>query len=704
MKFVLMCSFSGADIGRDGLFGRGAPRMTISKARISLRLLSVLILVGLTAATVALALVTRSLVADQQSRLLHERTNEAGALVTTLFGSIQTTLPILAESTHLQPGSTAQFVVTARQFVGPEASTIGALQVGDGGVTAVAAVGNGPVAGLNITGSQAALAQRAVTAKGSVSAVIDTPHGKRLEFATPVAGLVVYEDVAIDPSKTYRAGPNDPFAELDGAIYASPSTDSSALVLATTRHLPLTGRLDRLPITVGVQKWLLVTDSRRPLVGSLAANAPWAVLFAGLLGALLTTMLVETLLRRRSYALALVDERTVALQEATRAAQAANQSKSEFLSRMSHELRTPLNAVLGFAQLLELDELTDLQHDSVGQIVKGGRHLLNLINEVLDISRIDTGTLSFSLEPVLVGELIDETLVMMRPLADHRQIAVTVGCEDRGHSYVLADRQRLKQILLNLVANAIKYNHDGGAVSVSCESVEDERLRITVADTGPGIKTEDLDKLFIAFERLGAERGDIEGTGVGLTLSLRLAEAMGGTIDVDSTYGQGSRFSVQLPLADDPLQTHREAEELTPDSDASPDDVREQRRKILYIEDNPSNVRLVERLLDRRSDLEIISTMQGRMGVNLAREHAPALILLDLHLPDINGDEILRQLQDDPVTAATPIVIVSADATQRQIERLLAQGATGYLTKPLDLQELLATIERALDQTPTTAV
>lgn len=675
--------------------------MTTSKARISLRLLSVLILLGLTGTSVALALVARSLVADQQSRLLDERTTEAGALVTTLFGSIQTTLPILATTTHLEPGSTAQFVAAARQFVGPEASTIGALRVGASGVTSVASVGDGPAAGVTVGGAQAALAQRAVTANGSVSAVIDTTQGKRLEFATPVGALIVYEDVAIDPSQTYRAGPNDPFAELDGAIYASPTADPSSLVLATTRHLPLSGRLDHLSVTVGAQKWLLVTASNRPLVGSIASKAPWAVLFTGLLGAVLTTILVETLLRRRRYALALVEERTVALQEATRSAQAANQSKSEFLSRMSHELRTPLNAVLGFAQLLELDDLTELQHDSVGQIVKGGRHLLNLINEVLDISRIDTGTLSFSLEPVLVSELIDDTLVMMRPLADHRHITVTVGCDDRSSLHVLADRQRLKQILLNLVANAIKYNHDGGAVTVSCHTVDHRQLRITVADTGPGIHTEDLDKLFVPFERLGAERSDVEGTGVGLALSRRLAEAMGGTIDVASTYGEGSQFSVQLPTADDPLQNHQPLNEITTNPDAPADDVAPAHRKILYIEDNPSNVRLVERLLERRGDIEIISTMQGRMGLNLAREHGPALILLDLHLPDINGDEILRQLRDDPATAATPVVIVSADATERQIERLLAEGATGYLTKPLDLQELLATIGAALDQTPT---
>jgi len=418
---------------------------------------------------------------------------------------------------------------------------------------------------------------------------------------------------------------------------------------------------------------------------------------AGLLAALLTTILVETLARRRAYALALVEERTLALRGATELAEAANHSKSEFLSRMSHELRTPLNAVLGFAQLLELDQLTGPQQESVTQILKGGRHLLDLINEVLDISRIDTGTLPLSLEPVLVRELVEDTLVLMRPLADHRHIRVVANSPAIGGAYVLADRQRLKQILLNLVANGVKYNNDGGTVAVSWDPVDSEQLRITVADTGPGIQAEYLDRLFVPFERLGAERTEVEGTGVGLALSRRLAQAMGGTVEVASTYGEGSRFWVQLPVAQDPLEGHDELDDATLDPVDAPMVRSEQRRKILYIEDNPSNLRLVERLLGRRSDVEVISAMQGRMGLALAREHRPALILLDLHLPDIDGDQILRQLRDDPLTATTPVVIVSADATERQIDRLLAEGALAYLTKPLVLRELLSVLSQTID-------
>ena len=678
-----------------------------ARPKLSLRLVSVVVLLIMAATSVAVTLVVRSLIADQQSRLLSERTNEAGSLITSIFSSVPTTLPVLAEATGLRVGSTSQFTQTARGFISPE-TNIGALQVAGTVVTVVAGVGGGTsVVGATLTSGQAALAERATSAKGMVSAVVTTPQGPRLDFDVAVGGLVVYEEADITLFRSYRPAPNDPFSELNGALYASTSADPAQLVLATTRHLPLTGAVKHKMVSIGADQWLLLVGSKGPLIGSFASTSPWWILGAGLLASVLATILVETLTRRRSYALALVEERTLALSEATRAAQAANQSKSEFLSRMSHELRTPLNAVLGFAQLLELDQLTDSQQESVGQVIKGGRHLLKLINEVLDISRIDTGTLAMSLEPVLVSEVIHDTLVLLRPLADHRHIELSAEIDPDRHTHVLADRQRLQQILLNLVANGIKYNHDGGSVTVTCEAAEDEQLRITVADTGPGIKTEHLNRIFTPFERLGAERTDIEGTGVGLALSLRLAEAMGGILDVKSTEGQGSRFGLQLPIAEDPLQEHRNiGDHLTGSSldDGHNETIEShQRRKVLYIEDNPSNVHLVERLLARRGDVELISTMQGRIGVALAHEHHPALILLDLHLPDISGDQVLRQLRDDPTTTATPIVIVSADATERQIQRLLSEGADAYLTKPLDLQRLLAALDEALDQAaPTT--
>ena len=671
--------------------------MMLRKTKGPLRVLSMMVLVGLAGTSVALSLAVRSIGHHEEGLLLRERTKEAGVLISTLFGNAQTTLPILAAATRPQVGATQLFTATAQPLVGQQSPAIGALGVANGAVSVVATVGDGPAAGSALTGPRAALAERAVAARTMVSAVLDEPQGKRLTFAVPVGALVMYQDVAIDPSETYRPGSDGLFTELDGVLYASAGADPSALVLSTTPRLPLSGSVVRLPVKIGADQWLLVTRGKRPLVGTFAADAPWAVLAAGLLAALLTTILVETLARRRAYALALVDQRTVALREASEAAEAANRSKSEFLSRMSHELRTPLNAVLGFAQLLELDQLTGSQQDSVTQILKGGRHLLDLINEVLDIARIDTGSLPLSLEPVLVSELVDDTLVLMGPLADHRRIHVVASSPAAGGAYVMADRQRLKQILLNLVANAIKYNHDGGTVAVSCDPAAAGRLRITVADTGPGIRAEHLDRLFVPFERLGAERTEVEGTGVGLALSRRLAQFMGGTVEVSSTYGEGSRFWVELPVAEDPLEGHDQVEGAALDRIGVPTVRSGRRHKILYIEDNPSNVRLVERLLARRSDVEIISAMQGRMGLALARDHRPALILLDLHLPDIDGAELLRQLRDDPLTATTPVVIVSADATERQIDRLMAAGAHAYLTKPLDLQVLLTVLDETID-------
>ncbi|HVA60918.1 MAG TPA: ATP-binding protein [Mycobacteriales bacterium] len=678
-----------------------------------------MLLIVLLGISIGMSLVVRSVVRDEQSRLLHERTAEASALISTLFSGAATTLPILGETTRPRVGSTQLFTAAARPLLAA-ASGIGALRATGGAVSVVAEVGDGPPAGSTLTGARAALATRALTAHGMVSAVFDQPGGPLLSFAVVVGpGLILYEDLPLAASQVYLSNANGPFSELDGALYASSRADPSTLVLATTKSLPLTGATDQQAVTVGAEQWTIVARSNQPLVGPFSANAPWAVLAAGLLGAALATLLVETLLRRRAFAEFLVEERTLALRaaldeqarleqgerRARESAEAANRSKSEFLSRMSHELRTPLNAVLGFGQLLELDELTGPQQESVDQIIKGGRHLLDLINEVLDISRIETGALALSPEPVLVGELVGDAISLIRPLAEHRWIQLAADLGAGGGVHVLADRQRLKQILLNLLANAVKYNRDRGAVVVSCDRVDSAQLRITVTDTGPGIPPEHLELLFVPFERLGAERSGIEGTGVGLALSRRLAEAMGGTLEVSSVPGEGSRFSVVLSIVEGPLEHYERVSGTMSDPTAEEATGSESRHKILYIEDNLSNVRLVERVLERRSDVQVISALQGRLGVALAREHRPVLILLDLHLPDVNGDEVLRQLRDDPATATTPIVMVSADATAGQVERLLAEGATAYLTKPLDVQDLLTALDAAIDaaHAPTTA-
>jgi signal transduction histidine kinase/ActR/RegA family two-component response regulator len=682
-----------------------------------LRLLSVMVLIVMVGASFALALVMRSVVHDQQRRLLHERTAEAGILVGSLFNNLSTTLPVLAATTQPRVGSTQEFTAEAKQLTGGF-GTISAIHVNGDKVSVVASTATVPAAGTTLTGDRAALATRALAAKGMVSAVVNEPSARLLSFAVAAGnGLVLDEDIPLKLFQLAQASGNGPFSELDGAVYASDHIDPSTLVLSTARHLPLSGTVERQTITVGADKWLIAASSNTPLVGSLTANAPWAVLVAGLLAAVLVMLLVETLSRRRAYALALVDRQTVELREALaeqarleqgqrqarESAEAANRSKSEFLSRMSHELRTPLNAVLGFGQLLELDELQPSQQESVEQIIKGGRHLLELINEVLDISRIETGTLPLSPEPVLVSDLMHDTLALMRPLAAHRNIHIAIDDASTANNHVLADRQRLKQVLLNLVANAIKYNHEGGTVAVSCETVDPDQLRIHVSDTGPGIRPENLQQLFVPFERLGAERSDIEGAGVGLALSRRLTEAMGGTLTVSSTYGEGSRFTIQLTIVEGPLEQFERVAGTAPEALGGAAASSGLRHKILYIEDNMANVRLVERVFQRRQDVDVIAAMQGRLGVDLAREHSPTLILLDLHMPDINGDEVLHQLREDPVTATTPVVIVSADATAGQIERLLAEGATGYLTKPLDLQELLTVFESAVDAAQATS-
>jgi signal transduction histidine kinase/ActR/RegA family two-component response regulator len=429
---------------------------------------------------------------------------------------------------------------------------------------------------------------------------------------------------------------------------------------------------------------------RERLVGSLASAFPWLVLGTGLALALALGFLVDVLIRRRAYALRLVEERTRSLLEARQAAEKANRAKSDFLSRMSHELRTPLNAVLGFGQLLELDGLTPDQAENVGQITKGGAHLLDLINEILDISQIESGHMSMSPEPVLVGDVVGEAVSLLRPLAEERGVHLIGGTDHGCGHYIFADRQRLKQILLNLVGNGIKYNRQGGSVSISCFQPARGSLRIQVTDTGPGIAADQFHLLFAPFERLGAEQTSVPGTGVGLALSRGLAETMGGTLDVDSTPGRGSTFWVEFPVVESPVKIFEEASHRGPRPDESG------ALTVLHIEDNLANVQLVERVLAQRPNLTVVPAMQGRMGVDLARRHRPVLILLDLNLVDLPGAEVLQILRDDPQTADIPVAIVSADAMPRQVQRLMSSGAVAYLTKPIDIHRLLELVDDAV--------
>jgi signal transduction histidine kinase/ActR/RegA family two-component response regulator len=677
---------------------------TSTRARPLYRFAALIVFVALTSLTAAGFLVTRGAARSAEHKLLHERAAEVAAIVTSSISTLKSSLGLLGETYAARRVDDAAFRAGERSLAQGAAATVGVAESVGARAVVRSTQGRALPDATQLTGPRAALVRRAVQAKDLVFALIDDPasgHKSLMVAFGRADGLVVFEETTIDPTRVVASTANSPYHELNAVVYLSPTADPNAVLLKTTPNLELSGTVDTRTLTIGADRWLLVTSAKGWLGGSLAQAVAWIILAGGLAAAFIVAGVVAVLIRRREYAMALVDVRTVELRrtladlEAAReAADTANQSKSAFLSRMSHELRTPLNAVLGFAQILDLDDLDENHQEAVDQILRGGTHLLGLINEVLDISRIESGDLALSSESVQVSDVVSETVDLIRPLAEQRSIQLHGERHACWGNHVFADRQRLKQILLNLLSNAVKYNRLHGSVTILCEHPDPARLRIKVADTGPGITDDQIGRLFVPFERLGAERTDIEGTGIGLALSRRLAEAMGGTLGVESVPGEGSVFWVELPVVEGPVERFERVTGGTLPDPAPMID--ERRRSLLYIEDNLANLKLVQRVVAHRGDVEIIPAMQGGLGLELAREHQPALILLDLHLPDIPGDQVLQELRHNPLTAPIPVVIVSADATAGQRQRLLTAGASAYLTKPYEVQELLRVIDEAL--------
>lgn len=649
-------------------------------------------------ATVTTATVIGRIADEHEERILEERTREVGVFLESSIREIELAFPYLAGVLQLAADPVQGFELAAGSLVDDSVRSVGVARRLDGPYQVAAAVGDGPVAGASLGDEWEPVLARAVDTGEVVTDVLPaTDQHTRVGFAYAPEDLPValFLEMHFDPPNVIEQDEGSPFGDIKGAVYAGLEPSPSRLVLTTADELPLTGDVVRDTVGVGGDEWLILTTTERSLAGPLVSQTRWGVLAGGLALALLTATIVEMLGRRRVYAMRLVEEKTAELREARRSADEANQTKSEFLSRMSHELRTPLNAVLGFGQLLELESTEAERQDSVQQILKAGRHLLDLINEVLDISRVEAGELALSPEAVHVPELLQDAVDLIRPLASQHGIQVVVDSRS-ADDYVFADRQRAKQVLLNLLSNAVKYNRPRGTVAVSCARTTGTTLRISVADTGHGIPTERLEQLFVPFERLGAEHSGVEGTGIGLALSKRLAEAMDGTLSADSVLGEGSTFTVEFPRVEGPVQRY---ERLNGARGAAADDPASGRRHVvLHIEDNLSNATLVERIFAQRTDLELLPAMQGRLGLELARENLPDVVLLDLHLPDMSGEEILQRLRDDPFTASIPVIIVSADATAGHVQRLLSSGATAYITKPINVHELLDALDAALGQ------
>ena len=388
----------------------------------------------------------------------------------------------------------------------------------------------------------------------------------------------------------------------------------------------------------------------------------------------------------------IVLDNTAQLTDAMALAKKASLAKSNFLSSMSHELRTPLNAILGFAQLIESGATppTAVQQRSLDHILKGGWYLLELINEILDLSQIEGGTIQFALEPVKLANVILESRAMIEPQAQSRGIALKFEQPDVAHS-VNVDSTRLKQILINLLSNAVKYNRPGGSVSVDFTLHAAQGIRISVRDTGLGMTEQQLAQLFQSFNRLGKEAGLEEGTGIGLVVAKRLVEMMGGTIGVQSIVGVGSVFWIEFDLIDAPLEDSLQVAPQPPLA-AQGRPV----RSLLYVEDNAANLELVEQLIARREDLLFLSAPDGTIGIECALLHLPDVILMDINLPCISGLDAMKTLRANPITSHIPIIAISANAMPREIEHARAAGFFDYLTKPIKIKDFMDVLDRAM--------
>ena len=521
-------------------------------------------------------------------------------------------------------------------------------------------------------------------------------------IATDAKGVIQIFNVGAERMLGYTA------AEVMNKITPADISDPQELiarakVLSTEIGTPITPGFEALVFkaTRGIEDIYELTyirkdGSRFPAVVSVTAlrDARDAIIGYLLIGT--DNTLRKQIEEERNRVYEVLQQNTLELEKAKAVAEKANLAKSDFLSSMSHELRSPLNAILGFAQLMDSDTPppTPSQKGSIDQILHAGWYLLELIGEILDLAVIESGRLSLSLEAVPLPDVMMECQSMIEPQAQKRGISMTFP-SFANPCYIKADRTRVKQVIINLLSNAIKYNQTDGSVSVDCVMNLPDRVRISVKDTGAGLSPENLAQLFQPFNRLGQEVGGEEGTGIGLVVSKRLVELMQGRIGVASMVGKGSEFWLEMLVASDPHPGHIEAAGA---AGAAPPDIDGRKSSVLlYVEDNPANLKLIGQLIARRPDMRLITAQNGNDGINLARVSLPDVILMDINLPGINGIEAMKILRLDPLTAYIPIVALSANAMPRDIEKGLEAGFFRYLTKPIKVNQFMDTLSEVME-------
>jgi signal transduction histidine kinase/CheY-like chemotaxis protein len=669
--------------------------------RLRVRRLTVVVFLGFLLLSFSLYAGAAQLVHNQERRLLAERSSEVALLLqNSLQSGFRDLLNTLVTAAQESPDA---FALVANQLAGdPNVTSAAAIaDAGPRGWVVTSAAGPALTVGQTMTGARADLLQKAgltlrsdiveTGAKQQLAIVLAAPRAAEGLTASDSGTVAVYLEATIDTHQGTGVTSTEPFHELRAALYIGSEPDPAKLVVTTTDDLPVPGDMETRTVTVGADTWLLVTSARQPLSGPLLHNVPWVLAVALLLVGLAMSGTVEAVARARDRAMRLVAERTKDLETSLRELRVAQQAKSEFLSNMSHELRTPLNAVIGFSDLMTREPADENAPDRISvptewveHINSSGMHLLNLINDILDLAKVEAGKIDLDPEPLNVQTMISASVATLRPLMARKQLTIR---EDIDNVAVSADKVRLRQILDNLLSNAIKFTPEGGHISLAVRR-DGEQVLIAVSDDGVGIAPEDQERVFEEFQQVGDRGSRTKGTGLGLALTRRLVMAHGGSITVESTLGVGSTFTVALAAAEQSTADQR-AETDTP---PPPLDF-ECMGTVLVIEDDVAAVRLLRTYLEHAGYAVRVAS-DGPTGLAEAMSNPPDAIVLDVILPGLDGWEVLRRIKLDPRSASVPVVMVTVVDEQ---EVGFALGAVDYLVKPIDPDVLVDVLRRHIE-------